>query len=153
MTEQRRTRFLFPDLLACVVATLLAVGLMVWVPYQQERSAIREIERMGGGVLTEPGGPDWLREWIGDERMRGFGKVVAVYLAHSQVTDVGLEHLKGLTNLEELWLHDTRVSDAGLELLKGLTNLQTLSLGGTQVSDAGVEKLKNAIGDKLFISR
>ena len=129
MTEQRRIRFLFPGLLACVVATLVAVGVMVWVPYQRTQSTIREIKRMGGTAGKEPVGPDWLRGWVGDERMRIFDKVVVVDLDGTQVTDAGLEHLKGLTSLQELYLV------------------------GTQVTAAGAENLKNAIGDDLEIIR
>ncbi len=144
MTEQRRIRFLFPCLLACVVATLVAIGLTVWV--QRTQSSIQEIMRMGGGVMWEPGRPAWLLEWIGDER-----KVVWVYLSHSKVTDAGLRHLRELTNLRGLILDGTQVTDAGLVHLKGLTNLRRLVLKNTQVTDAGVEKMKNAIGDHFAI--
>jgi hypothetical protein len=135
MTKQRRSRFLFPGLLACVVAALLAVGMM-WMPYQRKREqcqreqpAVREIERMGGSVK---------KEWL--------GTVVEVIFtsqrARRDVSDAGLEHLKGLTNLRGLAFGYTQVSDAGIEHLKGLTNLRALSLGSTQVTDAGLEHLK-----------
>jgi len=129
MAEERRTRFLFPGLLACVVATLLAIGLMVWVPYQREQSAIREISRMGCVVFMDPSGPDWLRERIGDERMYRFNKVVGANLNETHVTDAGLEHLKGLTSL------------------------RYLVITGTQVTDAGVEKLQKTLGDSVVIGR
>jgi hypothetical protein len=98
MAKKRWTRFLFPGLLACVVATLLAVVLMVWVQYQREQSAIREISRMGGAVFIDPRGPNWLREWVGNERMYRFDKVVGANLNETHVTDAWLEHFKSLTN-------------------------------------------------------
>ena len=105
-------------MLACFVATLVVVGLTVWVPYQRTQSVIREFERMGGEVVTEPGGPKWLREWIGNERMKMFGKVVSLRLNRKLVSDAGLEHLKRLTNLRYLMLNQTRVGNAGLKHLK-----------------------------------
>jgi len=68
------------------------------------------------------------------------GRIGAIYLYNTQITDAGLVHLAGLTSLQELF-----VTDAGLVHLKGLTSLQTLGLGNTQVTDAGVAKLKEAL--------
>ena len=150
---QRRNRFLFLCLLACFLVTLLVVGLTVWVPYQRTQSVIREFERIGCEVVTEHGGPEWLREWIGNKRMKMFNKVVSLKLSRGPVSDAGLKHLKELPNLAELSLDGTLVSDAGLEHLEEMTNLQSVWLRNTQVTDDGVKKLKNALGDHLEIFR
>ena len=139
---QRRNRFLFLCLLACFLVTLLVVGLTVWVPYQRTQSVIREFERIGCEVVTEHGGPEWLREWIGNKRMKMFNKVVSLKLSRGPVSDADLEHLKRLTNLRYLTLGETQVTDAGLEHLKRLTNLHYLTIGNLQVSDAGLKHLK-----------
>ncbi|HEY3963828.1 MAG TPA: leucine-rich repeat domain-containing protein, partial [Planctomycetaceae bacterium] len=97
------------------------------MPIYEQHLAIREIVRLGGDVETEPGGPQWLRDQIGDERM--------------QVTDAGLECLKGITNLRILCLSNTRVTDAGLIHLSGLTKLRRLDLSFTKVTDAGIVHL------------
>ena len=180
MTEQRRIRFLFPGLLACVVATLLAVGLMVWVPYQWTQSVIQEIERMGGEVSSKnvvvlldntEVNDSWLEHLggltnlqylrlkntqvsdAGLEYLKGLTNLQGLWLSSTQVGDAGLEHLRSLSNLKGLYLDSTQVSDAGLEHLKRLTNLRELYLKDTQVTDAGVKKLKIAIGNRLKIVR
>ena len=136
--------------------------------------AIREIERLGGVVSTQPKSPAWWRNWAGKERGTLFEDVDVVNLlskqatdvtlghvcrltrvrmlnlTHTQVTDAGLAHLKGLTSLERLWLNDTQVTDAGMRHLLGLTRLQDLELADTKITDAGVAKLKHALPEVII---
>lgn len=151
--------------LAAAVLLVAAVALRIGAPIYQEQAAIREIERLGGTVFVEKGGPVWLRNRLGDERMTWFEHVNSVqlygiratdgacvhlarfsHLQHlaldgAEITDGGLVSLAGLTNLTTLSLGNTRITDSGLVRLLGLTNLVWLSLNHTQISDAGLDQL------------
>src|SRR5258708_40187401 len=58
-----------------LVALSAGRALLIGVPIYRQQVAIREIERVGGGYTTRPGGPAWLRSWIGDERVSVFASV------------------------------------------------------------------------------
>jgi len=145
------------------VVVLCVVGLLAYGSWRAEKqqAAIAVIERLGGTVEFEPGGPDWLRRWVGDERMKGFDRVGVVFrsevsdrdlkplsdisklkaLKFWQITDKGLRHLRGLTDLESLALNNTQITDKGLRHLRGLTNLEKLGLINTQITDKGLRHL------------
>jgi len=137
--------------------------------------AIKEIERLGGGIVTEHVGPEWLRSWVDNRRIRSLYKVTsvglfdsritdaslvylnelpevqAIDLEHTPITDDGLRHLKGLTELRELNLMHTNVTDAGLVHLKGLRNLELLALWKTRVTKTGVREMEDAVpGLRVF---
>lgn len=167
-TEQSHARIKW---LLIALSVFVAVGafLLVWVPYQRQVRVIEEIEAMGvpnTWIKLEPVGPEWLRELVGDERMKGFDGIDAVvllagapiddawlkrlghlpslqelYLSRTQISDDGLKHLTGLTKLEVLSLTGTQVTDDGLKHIAHLTNLQSLLLDGTQIIDDGVKHL------------
>lgn len=161
----RKTRRSIALLIAAVLVTFCVALLIVWLPYHREQVAIAEIERVGGGVHSEPGGPAWLRNTIGNRFMKVFDNVVEVNLVEAQVddkimeqigrltwlrtlsldrtavTDAQLQHLCHLSQLQTLSLWETGITDAGLEQLAGLTKLEILSLWGTQVTDAGLVHL------------
>ena len=163
-----RPRRWVPLSLRVFVSMLLLLGVAsAWLGVRghEQLSVIREIERQGGTVESEPVGPKWLYELVGDENMRMFDEIVEVRLSvqatdatlcqmgrltsltlvtlvNSPATDVGLRHLKGMANLEWLLLSNTRVTDAGLANLEGLTNLKELWLSNTKVTDAGLVHLK-----------
>jgi hypothetical protein len=122
-----------------VVLVVVATGLQIGVPSYRHHVAIREIERRGGEVRTRKSGLDWLRPWVGDDRMRAFESVEAVQLNGPHVTDADLEHIKWLTSLEGVVLRGTRVTDTGLEHLVGLRNLRNVVLDGAPVTDKGLE--------------
>ena len=105
---------------------------------------IREIERLGGSVESEPVGPKWLYELVGDENMRMFNEVVEVRLS-AQATDATLSQMIRLNSLTLVSVVNSPVTDAGLTHLKGMTNLRVLCLNYTQVTDAGVAELKRAL--------
>jgi hypothetical protein len=154
---------------AAGVLVVLVVALRVGIPIYRQQVAIREIERLGGWVLTEERGPNWLRRWVGDKattfglatsavftetkitdadlvvlapQLRNFERLI---LARTHITDAGLIHLRGLTDLRELDLDDTDISDAGLVHLKTMTGLKELGLYGTQVTESGVSMLQKAL--------
>ncbi|MSR59580.1 MAG: hypothetical protein EXS05_18380 [Planctomycetaceae bacterium] len=111
------------------------------MPIYRQQVAIREIERLGGRFKTRPSGPDWLRAWFGDERMKMLDELVGVDFMRTRFTDAEMIHLCSLIHLEWLNLARTQVTDAGLIHLAQLPRLQMLSLGGTEVTDAGLVHL------------
>ena len=58
---------------------------------------------------------------------------------------MGLLHLKNLMSLEHLFLAGTQISDVGLKQLKGLTNLKRLHISQTRATMSGVERLKREL--------
>jgi Leucine-rich repeat (LRR) protein len=127
------------------VLLVILGGLVAWLPWHRQVQAIAEIERLGGFIETERAGPDWLRNFVDDEGMVGFDRVVNVGLSGTQITEFGLVQLGGLTELQTLRLEGTQVTDAGLEHIKGLTKLQILVLHDTQVTDVGLVDLKTSL--------
>lgn len=71
--------------LATVVLIVVGLGLRFGLPIYRQQVAIREIERWGGSIDRKNGGPDWLRQLIGDERIEVFDRVDKVYLKGPQV--------------------------------------------------------------------
>src|SRR5260221_9343624 len=100
--------------LTAVVVFGVAGGLWIGAPIYRKQMVIREIERLGGAVRTQPGGPEWLRGRMADKRITLFDDVVAVYLEDTRATDVTLGHFGPLTKLSTLYLDNTQVTDAGL---------------------------------------
>src|SRR5690606_16899305 len=116
-----------------VVILVTAGGLFAWKA-QRQLSLFQEIDAAGGGVATEPIGPDWLREWVGPERLRAIERPLDLHLPNaellgriedgSQVTGInlqsaavtgdGLKHLAEFSNLEWLILESTKITDQGL---------------------------------------
>ena len=66
--------------MATAVLVVVAVGLHFGFPIYRQQVAIREIERVGGSVETRDGGPEWLRDQVGAERMKLFDEVVVFNL-------------------------------------------------------------------------
>ena len=156
-----------------IVVTVFCIG-FGWLGLKlkegrEQRNAIVAIRELGGRIGYEhevdrsnPPGPEWLRQLIGDEYFFSVGAVQLtgskvndtslsiierftdlkwLTLIGTKVTDAGLEHLKGLTNLQGLSIQYAEITDTGLEHLKGLTKLQTLHLNHTKITDAGLEHL------------
>jgi hypothetical protein len=143
----------------------LLVGLLLLVPCgwfvlkmgeaQRQKTAVEEIENMGGGVwydyqfdpsgheiqYAEPPGDPWLRRVLGDDF---FTNVTELDLTRTQIADEGLAHLEWLPRLQSLSLGE-RVSDAGVQYLERLPQLRRLRLARTQVTDAGIQRLQKAL--------
>jgi hypothetical protein len=126
--------------------------------------AIREVERLGGGVFTSPRGPAWFRKFVGQGRMIGVDDIESVYFRPDKETfykrwggitlsgsspwtsgptvdDATLACITGLPNLKRLDLNFTNVSDAGMEYVSRLRQLESLDLDGTDVSEASIDRL------------
>ena len=180
--RRRFFRYSLRTLMLVVTVFCVWIGIIA-MRARDQRLVVQAILDAGGSVFyehqaqrakTEPPGPRWLRQLIGDEyffRVRTvvlfgpkvndmslemvsrFSKLKDLYLVEAQITDAGLEHLRGLTNLRTLNFANARITDAGLVHLEGMTNLTNLSLvGHTKTTDEGVMKLQQALPN-LRISR
>jgi hypothetical protein len=142
MTVKPKRRLLRFSLRAMlVVLTVFGVWLGVQVNRAaNQRAVVRWVTENGGRVgydwqsdvydinsndETEPPGPDWLRQQIGDVY---FQTVVTVIVGNKD-----LSPLAKLSNLEHLKITYPRGSN--LSPLANLTKLQWLDLGGNQISD------------------
>ena len=66
-------------LFVAIAVVVLGVGLRFGLPIYRQQRAVREIEQLGGFIVeTSPLGPDWLREFIGEERLTPFDYVTGV---------------------------------------------------------------------------
>ena len=156
--------------LATLVAIAAVLAFAVVVPMRRQRLATEDIDSVGGTVQTRHGGPNWLRHWLGDERMEAFDEIYEVDFSKSgigdsqwmyvsgrlqalsslkrlnfsgtQLTDAGLAGLNRFSHLESLALDRTSVTDVGLEHLRRLESLEELQLNGSQVTDAGLTVLE-----------
>jgi hypothetical protein len=154
----RKLRWYQYSLGALMLLVLLVSLGMSWVAVKmksarQQKEAVEEIEKLGGGVLydyqiqqpggllpgTHPPGPAWLRNLLGEDF---FTTVVYASFVYSPVTDAGLEHLKGLTRLRGLAIVEAKATGVGLEPLKGMAQLQTLDFDLTPITDVGLKYLK-----------
>jgi len=127
--------------------SLAAVGIPIW----RKESAISHLEAAGGLVRKVPGGPTWLRQYIGDYWMSYFDDVVQVRLNDHRATDATLVWLKRLPRLGALSLDRSNVSDEGLVYLKNLHGLSALSLAQTQATDAGLAHLSELVGLQMLV--
>jgi len=131
--------------LLALLLLIVGIPLSFWMPYQRQRWALQAIEAAGAKVSVElgPGGPDWLRNIIGDAAMQVFDqpKRIAINEPPPQFGDEDLQHLAGLTTLQFLYLDNTQAGDMGLRHLAGLTELRYLVLSNTQVSNEGLKHL------------
>ncbi|MEX0717658.1 MAG: hypothetical protein WD066_13780 [Planctomycetaceae bacterium] len=129
-------------LLVAACVALLAGLLASWlVPYWRERGAITEFERMGVpvfdhsdliytpvGIHIETGGPEWLREIVGDDWMRPFGRVRGVWLFfNSPENPLGsppsaapplFDLLVRLRNIDQLVILEGQLSESELAKLR-----------------------------------
>ncbi len=153
---------------ACVVVVVMAAAMVggctaarrvpVPVAGMTPEQAMEEIEKCGGSVVREVGGPGGAVVVVVEVDFDGKGKVeeglayVAALkhvrtldLSMSKVTDAEVGQVAGLGQMQVLNLNFTGVTDAGLEHLGGLKGLRTLFLHGTKVTVAGVKRLQVAL--------
>ena len=151
--------------LAAGLIVVAAGGVRFVLPVYRQQLAVHRIEQLGGIVLTKDRAPDWLRDWVGADRVKPLDAVVEVKLraarassqdlavlqwlpelvqlnlAETPVTDSGMVYLRGLTQLEELNLSRTKIGDGGLGHLAGMARLRTLWLDHNPIADAGLASL------------
>lgn len=145
LTNTARFRLRLPHwgwfLLATGAVVAVAAGLELVMPIYKQQRAAHEIERFRGWVVRRDSGPEWLRQWIGPDRMDPFGDVVEAHLSGREITDDLLENLACLTELRSLHMDRTSVDDAGLAHLARFTKLEDLDISYSQVTDAGMHHL------------
>lgn len=129
-------------LLALIIALL---GLAVVLPIRDQARTVRRIEELGGLYDHEPGGPGWLRSWLGDERMSSFDAIVDVNLRNTKATDETLEELRSLPTLKWVDLSGTRITDSGLAALGRILTLQSVDLSDNNITDAGLNQLAGLV--------
>src|SRR6266446_1332594 len=87
---------------AAPVLLVVAVILRIGVPIYRQQMAIHQLEKLSARFKTEHGGPDWLRRWLGNERMKLFDHVVAVSLLTMESSETDHRFLRDLTALREI---------------------------------------------------
>ncbi|MEZ5365711.1 MAG: hypothetical protein R2748_26120 [Bryobacterales bacterium] len=86
----------------------------------------------------------WVRAQNGAVERRADGRIVAVDLSHSWVTDADLGRIAELGSLDRLDFSGTRITDVGLEWLKPLTGVRELKLRFAEfVSEGGLAYLRS----------
>lgn len=145
MTNSPQPRSRLPHwgwfLLATIVLVVGFAGLSLWLPWYREQQAIQKIEEWGGQVETRTYDPEWIRDLVGQDRLKDaklFVRAVKVQMSGQEITDARIAQLSGLTKLRGLDLRRTAVTDAGLAHLRGLTELRYLILDRTAVTDTGL---------------
>src|SRR5258708_18948726 len=127
---------------ASVILAVAAVGLSTGVPIYRQQAAIRQLERLEAQYKTEQAGPEWLRRWLGNERMKLFDNVVEVSWLTMESSDTDLRFLSDLPALRDLDFSQSDDDGNGaLKPLRRLNSLVSLKAFGTQVTDAGLESL------------
>ena len=150
---------------SAVVLDVVAVGLPFGIRAHQQWTAVEEISEFGGIEMDgiTPVGPEWLRRWVGEERMLGFDEIQTLdfngdiyrrkrnrnplawsgFATNGRVADDGvLGSVSKLRSLKHLRLAFTNITDAGIEHVARLPKLETLLLDGTDVSDNCIPFLK-----------
>jgi len=154
-----------------IVVTVFCVWMGITAKRARDQQQAVEAILAAGGVVnyehqldrSDPPGPVWLRQLIGDEyffsvnfvsfhkgevddatmaavsRLTGLTNLL---LQGANITDAQLVHLKGLTNLIQLDLSKTQVTDVGMVHLKSMTNLGVLKLISTKITNSGLMHLK-----------
>ncbi len=103
------------------------------------RKLAEDVAAANGTLATLPGGPDWLRDLVGNDAMRSFDHAAVVDLLdkrivpksgqrNSVVDDEWIKKLEAFTDVESLELHSTAVTNAGVETIGSLKSLKRLSL-------------------------
>ena len=151
--ERRLLRFSLRTMLIFMLVVCVAVG-WKFERVRKQREVVAWVREMGGNVSyaiddngsadfkAEPSGPEWLRQWLGNDF---FDEVAGVALRDTEVSNVS--PLAKLTELRTLDLTNTQVSD--VSALAKLTKLKSLDLNYTQVRDVSpLAKLTNL--EKLY---
>lgn len=120
---------------------VFAAGLVACSPWHRQGQAIAEIRRRGGAVYSQPGGPEWLRNIVGDDEMTGFDHVGHVQFIDVDVDETGLSYLDALAQPRHLWIENSRLPSSGLSLCNGLADLKSLNLLHTNFDDAGMPQI------------
>ncbi|HEV7404659.1 MAG TPA: hypothetical protein VGO11_17085 [Chthoniobacteraceae bacterium] len=107
-----------------------------------------------GSLTIAEGGPDWLRELLGDDAMHAFDRLTGIslydggnphdkaYKRNESLNDDWLANVADLPDLVSLDLANTSVKGPGLKVVATLKNLESLNLTLTPVTDPYLEPLQ-----------
>ncbi len=94
--------------LAAVALIVASLGFRYGAPIYRQQVAIREIERAGGSVIMNTGGPFWLRlwlrRWIGESWLRPFDSIGRAEVIFSETIDADIQHFLAIRPLPELYI-------------------------------------------------
>jgi len=133
---QHRSRRLLRWLLVVLAVVLIAPLVFLGYRWQKQMAFLKRYDDVDtvlflkSKVTTEPVGPDWLRNLVGEQRMRGFDDIVAVQAMHQASAD----DLQLLSRhpLRELHLFNTQLTAAGIEALGKMQDLRTVEFGAIE---------------------
>jgi hypothetical protein len=134
--------FLGISIVALSVTALLPAMQAVW----RAIAARRQVERLGGRIVTRESGQRWMRKLLGSECAQINQVVVRVDLGGQKVYDDDLACLQWLPEVEVLYLERTQITDDGMKYLNRLPNLRVIDLGVTEVGDNGIAVLEQLPG-------
>jgi hypothetical protein len=116
-------------------------------------AAVEAVKAAKGAARFEKGGPQWLRDLVGDDAVRVLDRLTAIdvydrqnphdktYRRNETLVDDWLENLAGLPDLVALDLANTNVKGPGLKVVGTLRSLERLNLTLTLVTDPYLENL------------
>jgi hypothetical protein len=147
---RERTKQLLPDLEQAAVR------------HARVRRVVADVKAAKGTVKTEPAGPKWLREAVGDEPVEVFAGLVEIDLCdrsipiksgvkNERINDDWLERLSGLPDLRSLDISLTVVRGPGLRSVGTLKNLETLNLTLTLITDEHLHHLRGLTNLKKLL--
>jgi hypothetical protein len=107
------------------------------------------IDDLGGVVTRDAAGKvtavDLRATWITDTDLRKLNKfpgLTRLDLSLTHITDQGMQELKNMSGIVDLNLHFAEyVTDEGLAAIKGWRKLKRLNLHGTKISDTSLEHI------------
>ena len=123
----------------------------------------RVVNENGSRLATEPPGPEWARELLGDDFLYGivevdicdgnitdddlgslskFTGLRSLNLLNIQLEGPGLQHISECKELTALLINNCPLSDDGLRHLHGLSKLEHLRLCITKISDDGLQSIQ-----------
>ena len=149
-SDRRWFRFSLKTFL--VVTTAVCILLAVAVKRAHDRrSAIAAIDAWGGGYTIDLLGPDWMREYVRNNKWFynlsrvSVGPRLDDYDAGNPFDDQALQrlipYLNRFSNFRKLDVRGTAVTDQGLSHLDELNFLDEILLNETRISDAGLKVL------------
>ena len=120
---------------AGIVVLFIIAGLRIGIPMYRQQRAIAAIERAGGEVAVELGGPRSLARWIARNRLTSFGTVREVWFVGEDISDEVLDLLGSFEELDGLLLDSPKFTEVAISRLISLKRLRILNLGEGQYTD------------------
>lgn len=154
-------------LLLATLSILVVGGLLLRsYRYQQQMALIERIEAAGGAVETKPWGPEWMRQTVGAERMRGLEHIeqfrlgpvnrslILRELTHRGISqlviqggDLKAEDVESLLQMDSLFLLGfedfTKVAEEDVKAISGHQTLSSIYFRKCSVPYRSLDHLKS----------